>query len=64
MSLEMGAVDHEGPGSGAFPSQGLEDAVEDPGLAPAHSPVSRASALASWQVSSFLMLRLITLSPW
>ena len=39
MSLEMGAVDHDRPGGGAFPCQGLEDAVENPGLAPAHEAV-------------------------
>lgn len=33
--LEMGGVDHKRPGGGAFGSQGLEDAVEDTGLAPA-----------------------------
>lgn len=53
MSLEMGAVDHEGPAGGAFPSQGLEDAVEDPGLTPAHEAVveSLVRAVTSGRVA-------------
>ena len=39
MRLEVGAVDHQGPGSGAIGGQDLEDAVEDPGDAPAYESV-------------------------
>ena len=39
MRLEVGTVDHERAGGGAFASQGLEDVIEDPGFAPTHEAV-------------------------
>ena len=39
MSLDVGAVDHDRTCGGAFTSQGLEDVVENPGLAPEQEAV-------------------------
>ena len=39
MRLEMRAIDRDGPGGGAFGGQGLEDTVENTGLAPVHETV-------------------------
>ena len=51
MRLEVGPVDHERAGGGAFASQGLEDVIEDPGFAPTHE----AEGARHSRVSAYLM---------